>query len=102
MLGMRIVYPVFFEEDYNGKLHMLFIGQFAQSKNMQQGLYLHQTSESQETDTNGFNVRVKVGSRLIQRTRLSRELNTNSSMRQYMKQNTSCRTHCGEQVLMEQ
>lgn len=64
-VGYTIEHPVFFEEDVNGKPHMLFIDQFAQPQNMQQGLYLHQMSESLETDTNCFNVRVKVGAMLV-------------------------------------
>ncbi|OLQ75483.1 protein CsiD [Photobacterium proteolyticum] len=64
-VGYTIEHPVFFEEDSNGKPHMLFIDQFAQPQNMQQGLYLHQMSESLENDTNCFNVRVKVGAMLV-------------------------------------
>lgn len=64
-VGYTIEHPVFFEEDSNGKPHMLFIDQFAQPQNMQQGLYLHQMSESLETDTNCFNVRVTVGAMLV-------------------------------------
>ncbi|MGR5238456.1 glutarate dioxygenase GlaH [Vibrio alfacsensis] len=64
-VGYTIDHPVFFEEDKNGKPHMLFIDQFAQPQNMQQGLYLHQMSESLESDTNCFNVRVSIGSMLV-------------------------------------
>lgn len=64
-VGYTVDHPVFFEEDKNGKPHMLFIDQFAQPQNMQQGLYLHQMSESLESDTNCFNVRVSVGSMLV-------------------------------------
>ncbi|MBA5761938.1 carbon starvation induced protein CsiD [Vibrio sp. 404] len=64
-VGYTIEHPVFFEEDKNGKPHMLFIDQFAQPQNMQQGLYLHQMSESLETDSNCFNVRVNTGSMLV-------------------------------------
>lgn len=64
-VGYTIEHPVFFEEDSNGKPHMLFIDQFAQPQNMQQGLYLHQMSESLENDANCFNVRVKVGAMLV-------------------------------------
>ncbi|MEF1231153.1 carbon starvation induced protein CsiD, partial [Vibrio fortis] len=64
-VGYTVDHPVFFEEDKNGKPHMLFIDQFAQPQNMQQGLYLHQMSESLESDTNCFNVRVNVGSMLV-------------------------------------
>ncbi len=64
-VGYTIEHPVFFEEDKNGKPHMLFIDQFAQPQNMQQGLYLHQMSESLETDSNCINVRVNTGSMLV-------------------------------------
>ncbi|OLQ90585.1 protein CsiD [Vibrio panuliri] len=64
-VGYSIEHPVFFEEDKNGKPHMLFIDQFAQPQNMQQGLYLHQMSESLESDSNCFNVRVRIGSMLV-------------------------------------
>lgn len=64
-VGYSIEHPVFFEEDKNGKPHMLFIDQFAQPQNMQQGLYLNEMSESLESDTNCFNVRVRIGSMLV-------------------------------------
>ncbi|KOO03616.1 glutarate dioxygenase GlaH [Vibrio nereis] len=64
-IGYTIEHPVFFEEDKNGKPHMLFIDQFAQPQNMQQGLYLHQMGESLENDTNCINVRVNIGSMLV-------------------------------------
>lgn len=64
-IGYTIEHPVFFEEDKNGKPHMLFIDQFAQPQNMQQGLYLHQMGESLESDTNCINVRVNIGSMLV-------------------------------------
>ncbi|MBY4678170.1 glutarate dioxygenase GlaH [Marinobacterium arenosum] len=61
----KIEHPVFFEEDANGKPHMLFIDQFAEPANMAQGLYLHAMSESLESEPNCFNVRVPVGSMLV-------------------------------------
>lgn len=64
-IGYTIEHPVFFEEDKNGKPHMLFIDQFALPQNMQQGLYLHQMGESLENDTNCINVRVNIGSMLV-------------------------------------
>ncbi|NOH85458.1 carbon starvation induced protein CsiD [Vibrio sp. 03-59-1] len=64
-IGYTIEHPVFFEEDKIGKPHMLFIDQFAQPQNMQQGIYLHQVSESLETDSNCINVRVNTGSMLV-------------------------------------
>lgn len=60
-----IEHPVFFEQDEYDKPHMLFIDQFAQPQNMQQGLYLHQMSQSLESDDHCFNVRVDVGSMLV-------------------------------------
>lgn len=64
-IGYSIEHPVFFEEDSEGKPHMLFIDQFAQPQNMQQGLYLYEMGESLENDTNCFNVRVQVGAMLV-------------------------------------
>lgn len=64
-IGYSIEHPVFFEEDRNGKPHMLFIDQFAQPQSMQQGLYLNEMSESLESDSNCFNVRVPIGSMLV-------------------------------------
>jgi protein CsiD len=61
----KIEHPVFFEEDKNGKPHMLFIDQFAQPENRQQGLYLNAMSESLESESNCFNVRVNVGSIIV-------------------------------------
>jgi len=64
-INYQIEHPVFFEEDKNGKPHMLFIDQFACPQRMQEGLYLHQMSESLENDSNCFNVRVKTGAMLV-------------------------------------
>lgn len=64
-IGYSIEHPVFFEEDRNGKPHMLFIDQFAQPQSMQQGLYLNEMSESLESDSNCFNLRVPIGSMLV-------------------------------------
>jgi len=64
-INYEIKHPVFFEEDKNGKPHMLFIDQFACPQRMQEGLYLHQMSVSLENDSNCFNVRVKTGAMLV-------------------------------------
>ncbi len=64
-IGYSIEHAVFFEEDKNGKPHMLFIDQFAQPENMQQGLYLHAMGESLEADENCSNIRVNVGAMLV-------------------------------------
>ena len=61
----KVHHPVFFEEDKNGKPHMLFIDQFCEPQNMQQGLYLHKMSESLEAEENCSNIRVPVGSMLV-------------------------------------
>ncbi|MEJ6122904.1 carbon starvation induced protein CsiD [Vibrio sp. 2-Bac 85] len=61
----QVEHPVFFEEDKNGKPHMLFIDQFACPQRMQEGLYLYKMGESLESDTNCFNVRVKTGAMLV-------------------------------------
>ncbi|WP_419834415.1 glutarate dioxygenase GlaH [Endozoicomonas atrinae] len=64
-IGYVVEHPVFFEEDRNGKPHMLFIDQFAQPANMQQGLYLYEMGKSLEGDENCSNIRVNVGSMLV-------------------------------------
>ena len=60
-----IEHPVFFEEDKNGKPHMLFIDQFAQPENMRQGLYLYEMGKSLESDEKCSNIRVNIGSMLV-------------------------------------
>jgi protein CsiD len=64
-INYQIEHPIFFEEDKNGKPHMLFIDQFACPQRMQEGLYLHQMSESLENESNCFNIRVKTGAMLV-------------------------------------
>lgn len=64
-VDIQVEHPIFFEEDKNGKPHMLFIDQFAEPQNMQQGLYLYEMGESLESDENCFGVRVPVGSMLV-------------------------------------
>lgn len=61
----KISHPIFFEEDADGKPHMLFIDQFAEPQNMREGLYLYEMGESLESDENCFGVRVPVGSMLV-------------------------------------
>ena len=61
----KVHHPVFFEEDENGKPHMLFIDQFCEPQNMQQGLYLHQIGESLETEENCSAIKVPVGAMLV-------------------------------------
>jgi len=60
-----VEHPVFFEEDAQGKPHMLFIDQFAEPRNMSQGLYLYQMGESIERDPNYCKVKLAVGSILV-------------------------------------
>lgn len=64
-VGYKVQHPVFFEEDQNGKPHMLFIDQFAEPQNMRQGLYLHQMGDSLEAEENCSNIEVPVGSMLV-------------------------------------
>ncbi len=61
----KVFHPVFFEEDENGKPNMLFIDQFAEPQNMQQGLYLHKMGESLEREKNCLSVAVPEGAMLV-------------------------------------
>jgi protein CsiD len=61
----KVFHPVFFEEDKNGKPNMLFIDQFAEPQNMQQGLYLHKMGESLEQEQNCLSVAVPEGAMLV-------------------------------------
>ncbi|SEL83829.1 protein CsiD [Colwellia chukchiensis] len=61
----KIQHPVFFETDENGRPKMLFIDQFAEPLNMEQGRYLYEMGSSLESEQNTFNVRVPVGSMLV-------------------------------------
>jgi protein CsiD len=61
----KITHPIFFEEDKNGKPHMLFIDQFVEPQNMAEGLYLYQMGASIEADPNYISVCLPVGSMLI-------------------------------------
>lgn len=64
-IDYKIHHPVFFEEDGNGKPHMLFIDQFAEPQNRAEGLYLYDMGESLESEKNCINVRMPVGSMLV-------------------------------------
>ncbi|ODS23309.1 protein CsiD [Candidatus Endobugula sertula] len=64
-IDYKMHHPVFFEEDSNGKPHMLFIDQFAEPQNRAEGLYLYAMSESLESENNCFNVSLPVGSMLV-------------------------------------
>jgi glutarate dioxygenase len=64
-VDIQMEHPVFFEEDHNGKPHMLFIDQFAEPQNMPQGLYLYQMGKSIEEDPNYVSVPLPVGSMLV-------------------------------------
>ncbi|WP_261844716.1 glutarate dioxygenase GlaH [Aliamphritea ceti] len=61
----KIQHPVFFEEDTQGKPHMLFIDQFAEPQNMAQGRYLYEMGASLEADPNFIRVPLPVGSMLV-------------------------------------
>ncbi|MEE9447184.1 MAG: glutarate dioxygenase GlaH [Arenicellales bacterium] len=61
----KVSHPVFFEDDENGKPHMLFIDQFAEPMNRPQGLYLHEMSESLEADKNTFSIALPIGAMVV-------------------------------------
>jgi len=61
----KVVHPVFFEEDQQGKPHMLYIDQFAEPQNMAQGRYLYEMGESLEADPNYIQIKLPVGSMLV-------------------------------------
>lgn len=64
-IGYKVEHPVFFEEDIFGKPHMLYIDQFAEPRNMHEGLYLHELGESLERDPNYLSVPVPTGAMLV-------------------------------------
>ncbi|WP_271274021.1 glutarate dioxygenase GlaH [Aliamphritea hakodatensis] len=64
-VSTKVQHPVFFEEDAQGKPHMLFIDQFAEPQNMAQGRYLYEMGESLEADPNFIRVPLPVGSMLV-------------------------------------
>jgi len=61
----KVKHPIFIEDDENGKPRMLYIDQFAEPQNMQQGLYLYELGESLEQDKKTVNVTVNTGSILV-------------------------------------
>lgn len=64
-IDYKVSHSVFFEEDENQQPHMLFIDQFAEPQTMAQGLYLHQMSESLESDKNILFLPIPVGAMLV-------------------------------------
>ncbi len=61
----KVVHPVFFEEDAQGKPHLLYIDQFAEPKDREQGRYLYEMGESLEADPNYIKVNLPLGSMLV-------------------------------------
>ncbi|MCB5162394.1 glutarate dioxygenase GlaH [Marinomonas algarum] len=61
----KVEHPVFFEEDADGKPLMLYIDQFAEPSNKEQGKYLYEMGESLEAEQNCLSVPVPVGSMLV-------------------------------------
>jgi protein CsiD len=61
----KVTHPIFFEEDENGKPHMLFIDQFAEPSNMREGLYLYEMGKSLEAEKNAFSFGLPVGSMIV-------------------------------------
>ncbi len=64
-VSSKVQHPVFFEEDAQGKPHMLFIDQFAEPQNMAQGQYLYEMGVSLEADPNFLRVPLPIGSMLV-------------------------------------
>ncbi|AMO56747.1 protein CsiD [Endozoicomonas montiporae] len=64
-IDYKVSHPVFFEKDANGRPMMLFIDQFADPQNMDQGMYLYAMGESLEKDPNCFAVTLPPGSMLV-------------------------------------
>lgn len=61
----KVMHPVFFEEDAQGKPHMLFIDQFAEPQNRAQGRYLYEMGESLEADQHCVSIPLPVGAMLV-------------------------------------
>lgn len=61
----QICHPVFFEEDQQGRPHMLYIDQFAQPQNKAQARYLYEMGESLEAEPNYLKVELPVGAMLV-------------------------------------
>lgn len=64
-VASKVEHPVFFEEDANGKPLMLYIDQFVEPRNKEEGKYLYEMGESLEADTNFLSVPMPVGSMLV-------------------------------------
>ncbi|EPJ48467.1 MAG: hypothetical protein OFPI_29260 [Osedax symbiont Rs2] len=64
-VGKKQRHPVFFEEDRQGRPHMLYIDQFAEPENLQQARYLYEMGESLETDPNYVKVTLQEGAMLV-------------------------------------
>ena len=64
-IDYKTYHPVFFEEDASGQPYMLYIDQFAEPQNREQGLYLYELGKSLEADERCFNVPLPVGSMLV-------------------------------------
>lgn len=61
----KVAHPVFFEEDANGKPLMLYIDQFAEPRNKEEGKYLYEMGESLEADPNYLSVPMPVGTMMV-------------------------------------
>lgn len=64
-VDVKVKHPIFFEEDINGKPMMLYIDQFAEPSNKEEGKYLYEMGESLEADPNFLSVPVPVGSMVV-------------------------------------
>ena len=64
-VDVKVKHPIFFEEDINGKPLMLYIDQFAEPSNKEEGKYLYEMGESLEADPNFLSVPVPVGSMVV-------------------------------------
>ena len=61
----KTTHPIFLDENKDGKPIMSYIDQFAEPKNMEQGLYLYELGESLENDNATYSVKLNEGSMLI-------------------------------------
>ncbi len=64
-VSSKVSHPIFFEEDKDNKPHMLFIDQFAEPKNREQGLYLYEMGTSLEAEKNAFSFELEIGSMVV-------------------------------------
>tara|TARA_B100000809_G_scaffold125323_1_gene123599 strand:- start:701 stop:1261 length:561 start_codon:yes stop_codon:yes gene_type:complete len=62
-VSKKVYHPVFFNQ--KGFPCISYIDQFAEPKNMEQGLYLHDISEALEKDTNTVAIDIPVGGMLL-------------------------------------